>query len=143
MRLKAAEGRYFLPTLIFLLENLVSCTSEHDKKRLNSLKALQRAYEVLDNWVGDASAIVFRQEVRKHLLLYQELSEECGGEVFWHLYQKHHIMCHIADRGTNPKHEWNYRDESEIGSCVAVAKKCNQTFVHLALLRRYTSTWAL
>ena len=75
-------GRHFLPILIFLLENFVQCTSEHDKKRLNCLKALQRAYEELDQWVSDTSAIVFKQEIRKHLLLYQELSEECGGEVF-------------------------------------------------------------
>ena len=72
--------------------------------------------------------------VRRHLLLYKQLRTQAADAKLWALYPKHHLMIHVGESClVNPKAEWNYRDESEIGLCAAFHKKANQT--HTSLLK--------
>ena len=56
MKLQAAEGRYFLPILFRVLEHFLPVESNHERKRLNCMKALQRAYEELNKWTEGGAA---------------------------------------------------------------------------------------
>ena len=42
---------------------------------------------------------------------------------------------------SNPKESWNYRDESEIGTCACQAKHTNQVATETALIPRYRVTF--
>ena len=77
------------------------------------------------------------------MILYQELGEESLDDAFWHLYPKHHLMCHIGDRAANPKTEWNYQDETAIGRSKDLAKKCHQCHVHTAMIKKYVAALEL
>ena len=43
----------------------------------------------------------------------------------------------------NPKLEWNYKDESEIGDAAHMSCIANYSWICLKLLERYSSTFVL
>ena len=143
MKLKAAEGRYFVKVLEYILKNLVACDTEHQKLRLHCVSALVSVYAEIKNWVSDGSSAARVADLgRRHLLLYRELHDTRASDRFWRIYPKHHIFAHTATRlRANPKLEWNYSDESEIGLGAAVAKTANQAWLETALIRRYRATF--
>jgi len=85
MKLKAAEGRYFLPVLHTMLTKFFPCQTQHAKTRLWCAEALLSVYSELDSWVEGVSTIRLGQFGRKHLLLYAELSKSSRNELRWHL----------------------------------------------------------
>ena len=96
------------------------------------------------DWDQGSSPHRFSTFVRQHLLLLCELRAESKDPRAWALYPKHHLLIHIAEGAiVNPRLEWNYGDESEIGSAVALA--ANTNVVHLAtqLLERYRVTFEM
>ena len=137
LRLKAANGRHFLPVLIAVLEQMMPCENQHAKLRLACLKALQSCYLEFRQW-GAESPRNLAKYVRQFLLLYGELSASstCPG-VLWKVYPKFHLMMHCADCTSNPMRTWNYSDEDEIGKAAAFAAGCNQRHVETALIDKY------
>ena len=143
LKLKAAKGRYFLRVLRYMLENMFALRTEHQQLRLRCLTALVKVYEEIDVWKDDTSSAVKVAELgRQHLILYHELHDLSLNACDWWIYPKHHIFAHFAARCTvNPKLEWNYADESEMGFVSTLAAVSNQGAIETALLRRYRLTF--
>jgi hypothetical protein len=142
MKLKAAEGRYFLPVLHTMLTKFFPCQTQHAKTRLKCAEALLSVYSELDSWVDGVSTIRLGQFGRKHLLLYAELSKSSRNELRWHLYPKHHLFCHVVESClVNPKAEWNYRDEGCIGEAAEMAATANQSCASTSIMARCRATF--
>ena len=112
LKLKAAEGRNFLPVLCKVLSTCFSMDSEHGQLRFHCLDSLRQLYGVMDNWVDDGSSTArFRQLQQQHVLLYCQLcleaQEDDADTLLWRLYPKHHMFCHISG-ADNPK-AWKLR----------------------------------
>ena len=142
--LKAAQGRYFLKVLHHMLGNLVDRTTDHAKLRYNCVSALVEVYKEMehDAWKNDGSSNLRVADCgRRHLLLYAELSGLSRDSRKWRLYPKHHLMDHVAGRCVvNPRLEWNYLDEAEIGVAAVLASVSNQSTIETELLQRYRAT---
>ena len=143
MRLKAAQGRYFLKVLHHMLQRLLPLTSDHEILRFNCVDALFKVYRELDEWKDDGSSTHNVATLgRHHLLLYFELNRNSADETKWHLYPKHHLFAHVVSRcSVNPKLEWNYLDENEMGIATSAAAVSNQSTMHTTLLNRYCVTF--
>ena len=141
IKLKAAEGRYTLPILCETMARCFETGSNHARLRLQCLEALRDAYQEMEQWVdGGVSARNLRNHGVRHLLLYGELVKDAG----WLFYPKHHLFAHLCEETeTNPRMEWNYSDESEIGSCATMAASANPLFLRRSLIRRYAATFDL
>ena len=79
---------------------------------------------------------------RQHLLLYQQLSLnalETKPEGYdWRLFPKHHLWLHtLEDTEANPRDEWCYADESEIGKCADLAESMHANSLHRGVLEKY------
>ena len=145
-KLKAAEGRYLLKVLVYILPNYYSCETDHELLRFRSASFLKRVYDELDHWQdGGESTRRLEDLGRRHLLLYAELSNEAElaseGALEWRLFPKHHLFAHCT-RGqlTNPKSTWAYRLEGEIGKCVEIAAGCNVLHMQTMFIRRIIQT---
>ena len=137
---KAAEGRYLLPIVREMLLRCFPRVTHHEQLRFNCLESLYNVYREMDNWQNDGSSSqTFRECVQQHLLLYTELNRSSTDDLRWRLYPKHHLAAHVHSR-TNPKLEWAYRMESEIGKAVLLAKGCNVQHMHRSFLDRYVKT---
>ena len=143
LKLKAADGRHFLRVLLFLLQNLVSNTTDHTRFRINCVSAIVRVCDQIADWKdGGVSSVVVSDWGRRHLILYKQLSDEADSDRYWCLFPKHHMFAHVADRCTvNPKLDWNYLDESVIGLGAVVAGVSNQEHLETGLLKRYRATF--
>ena len=144
-RFKAAQGRCFLKVLHHMLGNLFAKTTEHQHLRYNCVSALVQVYEEMevDTWKDDgSSSFKIADWGRQHLLLYVELNIASGSELKWRLYPKHHLFDHSVGKCTvNPRLEWNYADEAEMGVSAVMASVSNQEYLETALLPRYRSTF--
>ena len=135
---KAFEGRRFLPILRRALEKYFACESDIERQRLNCLAALCSCYDVMADWDVSTSPQQLATFAKRHLLLYIELGRSCDDPLMWGLYPKHHLFLHLAEGAvTNPRLEWNYSEESEIGSAVIHARAVNKKHVAVQLLNRY------
>ena len=112
--------------------------------RFNCVDKLYRIYAEMDAWNPDGSSTDnFRSLVQQHLLFYAQLNVEAGMNnisCFWRLYPKHHLFCHVSG-AANPKSEWLYAMESEIGKAVKVAASVNIQHFHRAFIQRYHDTY--
>ena len=142
--LKAAQGRYFLKVLHHMLGNLVDRATDHAKLRYNCVSALVEVYKEMEHdvWKNDGSSNLRVADCgRRHLLLYAELSGLSRDSRKWRLYPKHHLMDHVAGRCVvNPRLEWSYLDEAEIGVAAVLASVSNQSTIETELLQRYRAT---
>ena len=56
----------------------------------------------------------------------------------------HHLFIHVAEGAvTNPRDEWNYGDEAEIGVAAKHAAASKVAHLPVHLMQRYRSTFAL
>ena len=70
MKLKAAEGRYFLRVLHVMLRDFFDKSESHDILRFNCVDALVQVYREMDHWGdGGVSSVRMATLSRKHLLL--------------------------------------------------------------------------
>ena len=124
MRLKAAEGRYLLPLVVLMFQNLFPTDTPHATLRLHCLHALNNCYKIIREWQTDGTSTAdLRRESRRFLMLYGEFVRDDD----WAWYPKFHIMAHAGeDAQESPAVGWNYLDESEIGIAVLRAKGRNQ-----------------
>ena len=74
LRMKAANTRYLLPIVRYVLEHIFPPTSPREQLRLDCLIALDDLYILLNNWSDHADASQRCAELgRKHVVLYAEL----------------------------------------------------------------------
>ena len=100
-------------------------------------------YEEIANWKCDGSSrqLLIRTG-RRHLMLYAELGKLFPNNHKYALYPKHHLWQHLLEDDTvNPRLEWNYSDEDEIGQAATFAKATNSQFFETAFIERYVITW--
>jgi hypothetical protein len=144
LKLKAAEGRYFLPILRELLATCFGLSTPHERLRLNCVDKLCMCYEEMRNWEASTSPSKLKRLAREHVMLYGELSKESVDELVWRMFPKHHLFIHCSmDAEVNPRSLWNYDMESEIGEAVRVARQVNASHLHRSLLKRYRVTLTL
>ena len=78
------------------------------------------------------------------MLLLVQLRDESADPLLWNLYPKHHLFIHIVESAvTNPRDEWNYGDESEIGAAVELAGNTSSKHLCKALIGHYRDTFHL
>ena len=144
--LKAAEGRYFLPVLHYMLTHMFDCTTRRQHLRLTCVKCLVDMYEEIkdENWRDDRSPMRLVELTRAHCIQYNALREGAEDELLWCLVPKHHLMFHVIEstRG-NPKLEWCYGDEDCIGDCANLARSCNPLYIPSSLIEKYRRTFEL
>ena len=138
LKCKAAESRYLLPIVFHALECLWDKKDEYEHLRYNCVQSLSACYNEIANWVSDGSSRArLGKYARQHLLLYGELSKKTP-KGRWHLIPKHHLFLHLAEEGgANPRLEWNYMDESEIGDAAKFALHCSAKHFAKAFIERY------
>ena len=101
---------------------------------------MNACYLEMEDW-GPTSPQSLAGFARKHLLLYKELHLTSPAASLWQFVPKHHLWLHCAEiTSTNPRVEWNYCDEDEIGSAVVIGTQVNPAHVHTRLLERYAET---
>ena len=145
MRVKAAEARYLLPIVRETLATCFATDTQHARGRLHCVDALLSCYRVLDEWNSTASpAQELVRAGRRFLILLRELHDSCPDARRWRLYPKHHLFVHLIEGAViNPRDEWNYGDESEIGDAVNMSKFTSAKHLATALSERYRSTFVL
>jgi hypothetical protein len=143
MKLKAAEGRYFLPVLLLMLSKMFGLGTSHEILRYQCADALNNVYLELKNWIpGGTSLQRLGHFGRQHLILYCELSKASTDSMVWNMFPKHHQFIHVVEEAReNPKLEWNYPQEDEIGKAGGIAAKCNQSYLCTKVLARYRATF--
>ena len=135
---KAAQTRYLLNVVVWILENCLVPSNPHQQLRYDCLKFLWRFYRELENWDPAASPGRAEGYGRQHCILYIQLSREhqhlferLGYHPFKY-YPKHHLFVHCCEEGIalcgNPREVWAYRDESAIGDAVDVAESCHPCY---------------
>ena len=134
MKLKATEGRRFLPVFTAIIQEYFPPSNDYERTRLSCLQALCRCYGEMRNWTVD-SPLKLELACRQHLLLYVQLSDATPDGQY-KVYPKHHLMVHCCT-AVNPTLLWNYADEDEIGQCATMAGKTNVQWLHLYLIERY------
>jgi hypothetical protein len=140
-KLKAAPGRYFLPILVEILETAFPTDTAHAQNRLNCAKALLSCYKEMEAWT-DASPENLLRFGRRHLLLFRILSQNSTEQRCWNLFPKLHLFAHCVESClTNPRKEWNYGDESEIGDAVRQSMHLHKHTLPVQLMQRYRCTF--
>ena len=142
LKLKAAELRRFVPVLKHMLKNHFSCTTPRQGARLNCLHHLDACYREMEDgaWNDDTSQAVVADHTRKFLMLYKQMQDGRLDMKCWNLYPKHHIMVHCVQKLVNPKAEWCYSDESEIGTAGTVAQSMHKVHLHTHMIPRHCKT---
>ena len=143
LKVKAAECRYLVPIVAYALEHLWDIGDEYNRLRFYCIQALRNCYAILANW--EMNGISRRQlihEGRRFLMLYCELAKS-SPKNRWHLVPKHHLFIHLIEEGgdTNPRLEWNYSDESEIGDSAIFSKFCSAKDFATAFITRYAASY--
>jgi len=142
MKTKAAQGRKYLPVLLEMLTNYFPHDDDHTNRRLKCVEALKKCYDELDAWVPHESPHRLGLSARQHLMLYRALRDNCPRERLWNMYPKHHILVHLAEGAVaNPRLEWNYNDEAEIGAAVKQAQRVHKDHLPQQLMSRYRATF--
>ena len=139
MKLKAAEGRRYIPILAKMILHFFG-TDGRWGLIYNCINQLAICYDIMDNW-SLATARDFASHGRKYLLLCKVLRDSSTDPLVWKIFPKHHLALHCFETITNPRTLWNYGDESEIGKAVSIAKKANGRELHRMLIQRYITTF--
>ena len=151
LKIKAAESRYFMPVLLFILQNFVKCDTPHKETRLNCLSVLNDMYDAMRVEPEEFDGRKVAKLARKHLILYAELGQEGlkraehqgTGWIAYRWYPKHHLFSHfeiqVAESGS-PADNWCYADESEIGVCVKTAESCHPLTLHRLAIEKVRIT---
>ena len=138
LKLKAAEGRHFLPVLIHMMQSLFGILNPYEQMMVHCLQALQNCYVLLDANPWDPTCkLRLGRYGRQHLEMYKELSRQSPPLLF-HFYPKHHLFINIVENAfVSPKLMWNYGDEDEIGRCAKLAKTVHYNYLEVALIKKY------
>ena len=110
-----------------MLKHLWGFEHAQDRLRFHIVDALFKCYRERDNWNPDGSSrALLVKEGRRHLLLYSEMGKLYPDRLRYRCYPKHHQFQHLVEENSvNPKLEWCYSDESEIGAAAKESRYCN------------------
>ena len=148
LKIKAAESRYMLPVIRFILENYFPVNTDYLRLRLQCVVAVDEMYKLMRVPDAEFDGLLVAKFARQHLILYGELGkialETCqhqqSGWILWRWYPKHHLFSHfetqVAQSGS-PSESWCYRDESAIGDCVHVAESCHPNTLHRLVIDKH------
>ena len=104
--------------------------------------AMLEAYKEMEAWGPQTSPSRLGDCARRCLILWASLKDACADPQMWCLYPKHHMWLHCAEMcTTNPRLEWNYSDESEIGAATHLAAKCNVLKLPVSLMEHYRASF--
>ena len=118
--------------------------SAHDAIRYQCVDALIRCYVEMAKWSPLESPHMLARCGRQRLQLYVPLRRESDDDLLWCTYAKHHLFIHRVEQSlTNPHKEWNYGDESEIGSAVESAATVNASWLSTKLIEQYRRTFQI
>ena len=147
MKIKAAESRYLLPCVKYILEYFMPMETPHDQLRYHCVRTIWQMYDLMRAPAAEFQGRVVATLARKHLLLYADLSKESiqsrihqkHGRCFWKWAPKHHLFAHfeqqIATCG-NPAEHWCYADESLIGEVAKVCEGCHPNTLHRLVIQK-------
>ena len=147
MKIKAAESRYLLPCVKYILEYFMPMETPHDQLRYHCVRTICQMYDLMRAPAAEFQGRVVATLARKHLLLYADLSKESiqsrihqkHGRCFWKWAPKHHLFAHfeqqIANCG-NPAEHWCYADESLIGEVAKVCEGCHPNTLHRLVIQK-------
>ena len=137
MKLKAGEARYMVPICFYMAAIFFPASSDYELLRLNMFQQLVRCYELLDNFDGEKMGF----HARAFGMLYNQLNRGALADnpqsVRWRLYPKFHLMQHLCETNENPRHSWNYMEESAIGEAAITAEACDPAHMHRSLIQNY------
>ena len=144
LKLKAAEARHLVPVMLEILHRHFRTGDPYEELRYQCYLAIHRCYEEMNAWApGGESTCRLGKYVRQHITLYIALQEHVGVPTRWHLVPKHHLLLHLGEQAlTNPRDEWCYADESEVGICARISKTSNVQHFNVCNLKRYRETFA-
>ena len=142
LKIKAAESRYFLPVLHYMLRHYVDMDTPHKELRFHCLDAINTMYKKMK--AKPFKGVDVATYARKYLILYAQLGKEAlderqhleDGWVHWRWYPKHHLFSHFEEEvqtSGSPLLNWCYSDESFIGEEVRVAEKSHASTMHRLL----------
>ena len=106
---------------------------------------LERIYNEMipENWNRETSKprIIkwYRQFYNLYLELYSHcLQTRCEYGTYYRVYPKFHLLGHVFEESPdNPRDEWCYLDENEIGDCANCAESLNAHNLQRSLIDRY------
>ena len=125
-----------------MLSNFFAVDTPYKQLRLDCVSALKKIYEEMNSWDSATSPLRLGELARTHLILYGELGRQQIEENLWCFAPKHHLFIHCAESTrVNPKQEWCYSDEDEIGKCAALARSCNPLYISSHLVMKYRETF--
>ena len=120
-------------------------TCEWENQRNIAIVLLCDIYSEMepDNWKPVISKQFIVAQYHRFYHLYLEVNRYmrenvCRFGTRYHLTPKFHLLIHIfEDAAGNPRDEWCYTDESEIGACAEMAGNLHANSLQRTLLERY------
>ena len=136
--------RHWYPIIVRALELFWPPKTPRDELMISCAKCLSDIYKDPDNWNNASSPGVISTLARRHVIGYVELNRTSSDpSQLFRVYPKHHLFIHLCElpltTGLNPLLEWCYGDESEIGLCALLTKRCHPDWACSTLLEKYTS----
>ena len=141
LKCTAAEARHLLPVVAYMCRTVLPLDTPRRELRANVLDAANDMYVEMEDWKED-SRIRLASACRRFLALYGMLFQMGADHPRgWGLYPKFHLLVHICEAATtNPRLEWCYGDETEIGVAKRFSKLVNVTAFNTAFIARYVAT---
>ena len=137
LKVKAGEARYLLPIVRRMMLDFFEGQSPHARLRAHMINALQKCYDLLDDYCAESMAV----HGRKFHMFYNQLNLEAVSEnkfsQRWRIYPKFHLFIHLCEQGYNPKDTWNYSDESAIGDCARTTQLCHSRFSSTTIIQKH------
>ena len=142
LKAKAAESRYMLPVILYILETYFKVCTDHEILRHRCVQTISDMYKKMRPAPGEVfDGAAVGKLARQHLILYTELARESlesrrhltDGWVMWRWMPKHHLFNHFEGQvavSGSPAECWCYMDESAIGEAVKVAESCHASTLH-------------
>ena len=144
LKTKAAQGRRLVPIVREMLATCIPVESPHERLRLNCVAAIAGCYSEMEQWVPASSPQALSKYTRRFLLLCCQLRNTSSNVALWCLCIKQNLLAHLGERAlTNPRKEWSYLDEAEIGDAVLQARFVNRRHLPVQLIERYRATFTV
>jgi hypothetical protein len=97
LKTKAAEGRYLLKAIFFMLDTLLPHEGDpHKETRYHCIRTMHEIYIEMEHWT-DTSPVAIGRLGRQHMALYEELNMTSTDELLWRYYPKHHLWMHCVE----------------------------------------------
>eukprot|EP00959_Pyramimonas_sp_CCMP1952_P133400 2789479-Pyramimonas_sp.AAC.1 len=114
----------------FMLEKLFPLDTPHRRMRFQCVSKFVELYRAMENWIPVESEGRVRKLGSQGVCLYAELSSAAlsadRSTLMWRMYPKHHLFLHALEDsvevGGNPRSQWCYADEDNIGDAASRAK---------------------